>query len=105
MKLTFREGGEGLLHDLDQLLHAFVNHSGIGADESREISCKAEDVPWVDERSAFDTALDQIEDLIRYITCLVELASAKQLVSNGQQAIDSAKDSGGRHLHNRRLHL
>ena len=66
---------------------------------SIEVTRKAQDVPRIDQGAAGDPALNKILDLRGYLRRSLELPSMKQLVADGEQTVDSAKDTRRRDLH------
>ena len=85
---------ENLLDQLDQVVDAEIVDRVFQRGKQAEVAAEADDVPGVDERTAFDAALEQVLDLGKVAGDGIELMGVDRLVAGGEQAIDLAQHAG-----------
>ena len=96
-------GPENLLHQLDQFVHALIGDAVFNRRKQAELTAEPENVPRIDNRPAFDPAVQQIVDLGEAGESLDEPAAFGRAVRGRDQAMDLAHDPGGHGRHD--LHL
>jgi hypothetical protein len=94
---------EDLLHQFQQLIDARIGDAIFDGREQAELPAEAEDIPGIDDRAAFDAAVQQVVDLLDASESLDEPPSLRGSMRRRDKALNLANDPSGNGRHD--LHL
>ena len=85
---------ENLFHQLDKLIDPMVEHAVFGSRKQAELPLKAQDIPGIDQRAAFDGPGEQLVDRQQLGGRRVQLAAIDGQPGAGNLAADLATHAG-----------